>query len=1061
MKRRLETLASLVLFVMIFSLVCSVVSFPSFADSAAPDKAETVELAQELEWVSAEAGWGSVNLNATCSGGAIVVNGKAYDRNCIGSHIPLGDANADIVYDISEYSDDYEWFEVSLAQPDEGDNCVNGIILVDGVEVDNVYWRKSAAGSTEDSHTFSYNPVIMRANIKGASTLTLRLRESGWGQANGSTVWLEPTLYNTDGDKVWASDIVERSANATPTGWDYGYGNVVMLDAKANGNRLNFVGTQQSFEKGLGIQLKGTNYENYAKDKTNTNEYVSVKWDIEGEGFGFFNALVEMDLSYGCYVDVWIDGEEVYHSDLIDSNGTLVFNQIWTAYAPTTVNVPIPENATELEVRFICENGIGDGLINLCNAAFYRPNEYLYTWYAEESYCTAWPFNLTRGYGFNGEALKMHISENDSTEVSENALYVFAGDSENEPGRYEFDISGKDYNFFVSKVGLSHLTQGLEDNSVNSVGRITFYVDVVYENGETKTYSSKEVSWENSGIEFAFPYDSEGAKKLIVYSMGESCANGDGVMADAKLTKAISATYSAGEYSETQIYAEGDKLVKPEDPSVPGYTFKGWRLKGSDEYFNFENVYITEALEFEGVLEANTYNIIYNVKKDGVAEAYDGNYPKTFVFGSEISLPTAEALEGYTFDGWYIGDFRITEFPYTNAGNVTLTASYKTKSYTVTFDVDGGKTEDSVKHGEKAEKPADPTKENYTFKGWFVGDEEYDFNSAVTGDITLTAKFEPKSFSITYKNDKGVGEEASGYDYALKSYTFGKREALPTAEALEGYTFDGWYIAGEKVTEISDAISGDITLVAKYTVKTFKVSFETDGAKTESSVNYNEKVTKPADPTKENYTFKGWFVGDDEYDFNGAVTADVTLTAKFEPKSFSITYKNDKGVGEEASGYDYALKSYTFGKREALPTAEAFEGYTFDGWYIAGEKVTEISADLSGDITLVAKYTVNTFKVSFEIDGAVIFTADVKYGEKITAPDIPGKTGYVFKAWMLGEEEFSFDTAVKSDMTLKASFEKIKKKGCGSSVGGMAIMLITVSLAGASLLTFSKKSHKK
>ena len=46
-----------------------------------------------------------------------------------------------------------------------------------------------------------------------------------------------------------------------------------------------------------------------------------------------------------------------------------------------------------------------------------------------------------------------------------------------------------------------------------------------------------------------------------------------------------------------------------------------------------------------------------------------------------------------------------------------------------------------MEHGNKVTKPADPTKEGYTFDGWFVDDKAYDFNSAVTANITLTAKF--------------------------------------------------------------------------------------------------------------------------------------------------------------------------------------------------------------------------------------------------------------------------------------------------------------------------------
>jgi len=63
------------------------------------------------------------------------------------------------------------------------------------------------------------------------------------------------------------------------------------------------------------------------------------------------------------------------------------------------------------------------------------------------------------------------------------------------------------------------------------------------------------------------------------------------------------------------------------------------------------------------------------------------------------------------------------------------------KEYTVTFVVDGEKSEVKVKDGEKAVKPSDPEKKGYVFIGWYVGSEEYDF-TAVTADVEVVAKFE-------------------------------------------------------------------------------------------------------------------------------------------------------------------------------------------------------------------------------------------------------------------------------------------------------------------------------
>lgn len=66
------------------------------------------------------------------------------------------------------------------------------------------------------------------------------------------------------------------------------------------------------------------------------------------------------------------------------------------------------------------------------------------------------------------------------------------------------------------------------------------------------------------------------------------------------------------------------------------------------------------------------------------------------------------------------------------------------KKYTVTFNTDGGSKIDpiTVEEGKTAVKPADPTKNGYIFKGWYLGKNSYDFTEKVTKDITLTASWE-------------------------------------------------------------------------------------------------------------------------------------------------------------------------------------------------------------------------------------------------------------------------------------------------------------------------------
>ena len=79
------------------------------------------------------------------------------------------------------------------------------------------------------------------------------------------------------------------------------------------------------------------------------------------------------------------------------------------------------------------------------------------------------------------------------------------------------------------------------------------------------------------------------------------------------------------------------------------------------------------------------------------------------------------------------------------------------KSYTVTFDTDGGSSVSAatVEEGKTAAKPTAPTKEHYTFAGWYLGDAEYNFSAPVTSDVTIKAKWNVNSYTVSFNPDNG------------------------------------------------------------------------------------------------------------------------------------------------------------------------------------------------------------------------------------------------------------------------------------------------------------------
>ena len=197
--------------------------------------------------------------------------------------------------------------------------------------------------------------------------------------------------------------------------------------------------------------------------------------------------------------------------------------------------------------------------------------------------------------------------------------------------------------------------------------------------------------------------------------------------------------------------------------------------------------------------------------------------------------------------------------------------------YNVSFVVDGVKTTVVVAQGEKASKPVDPEKECYIFVGWYDGEEAYDFEKAVTKDVELVAKFEEVKveYSVTFVVD---GEKSE------VKVAEGEKASKPADPEKVGYVFLGWYV-GDEEYNFENVVISDLEVVAKFEeVKVeYTVSFVADGKEvTKQTVKEGEKASKPADLEKVGYVFLGWYVGEEAYDFDATVTADITLTAKFE-----------------------------------------------------------------------------------------------------------------------------------------------------------------------------------
>lgn len=178
---------------------------------------------------------------------------------------------------------------------------------------------------------------------------------------------------------------------------------------------------------------------------------------------------------------------------------------------------------------------------------------------------------------------------------------------------------------------------------------------------------------------------------------------------------------------------------------------------------------------------------------------------------------TAGQEEGKTANGVFIAaSGRFTQSPGAQITGEVIGA------YTVTFQSEGGsEVASQIRANTPADRPADPTKEGYTFIGWYNGESEWNFADAVTEALTLTAKWQLNQYTITF-------DTAGGSEVAPITQDYGTTITAPANPAKTGYTFAGWD------REIPTTMpAGDMTITARWTENRVIVIIRPDDSKDE------------------------------------------------------------------------------------------------------------------------------------------------------------------------------------------------------------------------------------
>ena len=449
---------------------------------------------------------------------------------------------------------------------------------------------------------------------------------------------------------------------------------------------------------------------------------------------------------------------------------------------------------------------------------------------------------------------------------------------------------------------------------------------------------------------------------------------------------------------------------------------------------------VTVLLNFEGDSDSGpevTYSVTYIL--DGGTNSENNPTSFSIVDDGTLYIPTRN---GYTFKGWYSDAEHttpVTKIDTSIEGDVTLYAEWELNVYSVTYELDGGNNSDRNPISYSIDDDGtlyDPTRDWYTFKGWY-SDAEH--NTPVTAiettacrDITLYAEWELNAYSVTYVLDGGINSDknptgfSSGDDGTLY-------EATRT-----GYSFKGWYSNADfttPITKIDTTVEGDVTLYAKWEPKVYSITYVLNGGSnsdtnpTDFSIEYEGTLYNP---TRDWYTFKGWY---SDADFTTPITkidttveGDVTLYAKWEVKTYSVTYVLDGGTNSDKNP-----SSFSLGTDGTLydPTRA---WYTFKGWYSDAEysvPVTNIDTTVEGNVTVYAKWELKTYSVTYKLDGG---TNSDKNPSSFSLDDdgtlyIPTREGYLFNGWCSSAEHNDYiakiDTSVEGDVILYAWWVEI------------------------------------
>ncbi len=490
-------------------------------------------------------------------------------------------------------------------------------------------------------------------------------------------------------------------------------------------------------------------------------------------------------------------------------------------------------------------------------------------------------------------------------------------------------------------------------------------------------YNGSEYEWKQKEFDYLLEHDG--------YNNGQYYTTGRNM----HYTKATAIFNSNGGTAITPVTVAMNSTVnKPADPTRNGYDFEGWF---SDEacttLYNFDMPLTKDINLYAGWSDNGTLTPIHTVTFN---YQYLPDQEVQIKEGNKVSRPADPTYRGKKFTGWYVyGSLYDFDTPVTY--DMTIHSRWESLplwSVTVRDDDFSIIKSENLYSGEFATKPADPVHDGYKFTGWFdENGEPYDFNTPVTGNTEIIAKYEKIITYVTIAFDVNGGTPIES-----QKIETGNTPVKPADPTKNGYTFAGWYKDKELSIPYDFApVNADTTVYAKWEtkttepdVKTYTVSFNSNnGSETTSqTVSEGDKATKPASPVRDGYKFTGWFTDDTcttAYDFDTPVTGNLVLYAGWEKiiniktaEEIAIEKKNNE-MNTVTDGACITMKKLNVS--DAFEEADNYETIRYvssDKSIATVSKKGVITAKKSGQVTITLQYKngkswINVKSVTYEI----------------------------------------------------------------------------------------------